>query len=189
MGSSEFPVKRYSPQRHRVHMVRQAHHERKKAAHPEPVEGLCALRGSTGSPRPEPVEGRASAVQTPSPASHKSLKNPKIGEIAVARQAKKSLLRGKGCASKPWDWRPIEMSPSCGSAARRKGPRPFAPAGSRPLRHRPAPSISPEACRTACSLACRIFRSVSPFPMSPSRLPRAGWRATAGFGTGRTVQK
>jgi len=35
---------------------------------------LCALRGSTGSPRPEPVEGRASAVQSPSPASHESLK-------------------------------------------------------------------------------------------------------------------
>ena len=122
MGSSEFPVKRYSPQRHRVHMVRQAHHERKKAAHPEPVEGLCALRGSTGSPRPQPVEGRASAVQTPSPASHKSLKNPKIGEIAVARQAKKSLLRGKGRSPKPWDWRPTAMSPSCKSAARRKAP-------------------------------------------------------------------
>ena len=35
---------------------------------------LGALRGSTGSARPERVEGRASAVQFPSPASHGSLK-------------------------------------------------------------------------------------------------------------------
>ena len=56
---------------------------------------LCALRGSTGSPRPEPVEGRASAMQTPSPASHKSLKNPKIRGRPVARQAKKILATGK----------------------------------------------------------------------------------------------
>ncbi len=41
VGASEFRMKKYSPQRHRGHMVRQAHHERRKAAHPERVEGLC----------------------------------------------------------------------------------------------------------------------------------------------------
>jgi len=48
-----------------------------RQAHPERVEGLRDLRGSTGSPRPEPVEGRASAVQIPSPCT----------EIALARLA------------------------------------------------------------------------------------------------------
>jgi len=64
-------MKDYSPQRlapwncspvfhrARVHMVRQAHHERKKAAHPEPVEGLRDLS--------------ASAVQFPSPGTEIAL--------------------------------------------------------------------------------------------------------------------
>jgi hypothetical protein len=38
------------------------------------TSSLRALRSSAGSPRPEPVEGRASAVQSPIPASHGSLK-------------------------------------------------------------------------------------------------------------------
>ena len=52
---SGFTVKESSPQRHGVRMVRQAHHERKKTAHPERVEGLRDLS--------------ASAVQAPSPSS------------------------------------------------------------------------------------------------------------------------
>jgi hypothetical protein len=72
-GSSRFPVNEYLSQKHSVAtpqlkvekagfsaeaqsavcMVRQAHHERKKTAHPERVEGLRDLS--------------ASAVQNPSP--------------------------------------------------------------------------------------------------------------------------
>ena len=48
-GSSRFTMKEYSPQGRSVRMVRQAHHERRKTAHPERVEGLGALRASAVS--------------------------------------------------------------------------------------------------------------------------------------------
>ena len=44
---------------------------------------LCVLRGSTSSPRPEPVEGRASAVQSPTPASQEGLQSRKLEHSAL----------------------------------------------------------------------------------------------------------